>query len=237
MKKEIKIFIKKILLSNFISKKLYKSYYGNKLHKKLLKKNEVFKKNGLETFKELGNILNKCNIQYWLCYGTLLGYVRENGLLKHDFDFDIGVWYSDYSTKLEKKLMESGFSLIHQFKAEGKYEAFEQTFEKNGISIDIFYHYCDDTKIWTHVFYRELEDIDLVKKGLYRIRKLDYPKCSLEKISFLGINAYIPANKEQYLEEIYGADWKIPDPDYDWHNGPKNNCTVPDIYGKYYSYK
>lgn len=236
MNKKIKSFVKKILISNFLLKYFYQKYFNKKLKKNIQKKNELFKENGLLTFKELGKILNDNNIKYWLCYGTLLGYVRENGLLKHDFDFDIGIWASDYSHNLENILVSAGFNLAHQFISEGDYKAFEQTYEKNGVSIDVFYHYSNDEKIWTHVFYRELEDEDLVKKGLYRIRKLDYPKASLEKIVFLDTDAYIPSNKEQYLCEIYGENWKIPDPNYDWHKGPKNNCTVSNIYGKYYRF-
>lgn len=43
----------------------------------------------------------------------------------------------------------------------------------------------------------------------------------------------MPENAEIYLEEIYGKEWRIPDPNYDWHKGPKNNCTLKNVYGRY----
>ena len=130
MNKKIKSFVKKILISNFLLKYFYQKYFNKKLKKNIQKKNELFKENGLLTFKELGKILNDNNIKYWLCYGTLLGYVRENGLLKHDFDFDIGLWNDDYSKELESALESHGFKLMHQFKSITDYPAFEQTYEK-----------------------------------------------------------------------------------------------------------
>jgi len=123
-----------------------------------------------------------------------------------------------------------GFKLMHQFKSITDYPAFEQTYEKNGVSIDFFYHYANEDKIWTNVFYREKFD-DNLEKGLFRIRKLDYPKAELQEVTFLNTSVFIPSNAEEYLAEIYGGNWRIPDPNYDWHNGPKNNCTVPNAYG------
>ena len=58
MTKNIKSIIKKILISNNLLKLLYQNYYNRKLKKRIQKKNELFKENGLLTFKELGKILS-----------------------------------------------------------------------------------------------------------------------------------------------------------------------------------
>ena len=59
----------------------------------------------------------------------------------------------------------------------------------------------------------------------------DYPKAELQKVTILNTSVFIPSNAEEYLAEIYGVNWRIPYPNYDWHNGPKNNCTVSNAYG------
>jgi len=229
---KFKSAVKKIIIGNTVLLRLYKKYVDTKLKAYISKKNKSFNKNGMQVLKTFCTLLNNAHIPFWLCYGTLLGYIRENGLLKHDFDFDFGMWRTDYNKDFEDLLVNAGFTLVHQYKTiNTEYDAFEQTYEKDGVSIDIFYHYKNEEKTWTHVFYREPEDIDLNSKGLYRIRKLDYPTAPLQLISFLGNNVYMPSNPEIYLGEIYGKNWQIPDPNYDWHNGPKNNCTIKDIYG------
>jgi phosphorylcholine metabolism protein LicD len=50
-----------------------------------------------ETFQEVVEILNKNNINYWLCHGTLLGVIRENRLLPWDHDIDFAFWADEYS--------------------------------------------------------------------------------------------------------------------------------------------
>jgi len=222
--------IKGILNSNYLGKLILSLYrqWNLKLYSRKLQK--PFLRNGYNIFKDFCSTLNKHEIQFWLCYGTLLGYVRENGIIKHDCDFDIGIWYSDYSKELENILILAGYKLIREFKSVSSYEAFEQTYSKDGVQIDIFYHHSDSNKSWSHIFYRE-EDDDL-ESGIYRIRKLDYPSAPLEKTLFLGCDVYVFKNKEIYLEEIYGTDWRIPNPKFDWKKGPKNNCTVKGVYGK-----
>ena len=42
--------------------------------------------------KECVQVLNELKINHWLCYGTLLGVVRNNYLLPWDNDIDIGLW-------------------------------------------------------------------------------------------------------------------------------------------------
>lgn len=138
----IKQILKKMVRTNKFFGALYDIYLNIKLKKIIRIKNKKFSESGIETFQDLCKLLNERNIKFWLCYGTLLGYVRENGILKHDFDFDIGLWNDDYSKELESALESHGFKLMHQFKSITDYPAFEQTYEKNGVSIDFFYGGC-----------------------------------------------------------------------------------------------
>lgn len=227
----IKENLKKIIKKNKLLYWLYNIRARRILENDYIpKKRESFLQNGKSVFKDfVDTVYWSTGKHCWLCYGTLLGFIRENGIIEHDFDFDVGLFYDDYSDILPTALKNAGFVLKHQFKALNGYRAFEQTYEKSGVSIDVFFHDQDNYKIWAHVFYRE--SIDDLQEGLYRIRKLDYPKATFVKKIFLDAEVLIPENSEEYLEEIYGKNWKIPDPHYDWRKGPKNNCTIPDVYG------
>jgi len=58
----------------------------------------------LETFAEL-------KISCWLDQGTLLGVIREGGLLKSDHDLDLGMWEDDYRKhrrEIVKRLQKRG---------------------------------------------------------------------------------------------------------------------------------
>jgi phosphorylcholine metabolism protein LicD len=51
----------------------------------------------IESLKQIKNVLDKNNIEFWLDTGTLLGAVREKRILPWDYDIDLGAWYEDIS--------------------------------------------------------------------------------------------------------------------------------------------
>lgn len=89
-------------------------------------------------FKLAINILNKNKINYWICYGTLLGIIRDNQLLEWDHDVDIGIMKNAKVQKeIIKLFLKSGFKMKkNYFKGDGLI-----TFvRKNGRIIDINIH-------------------------------------------------------------------------------------------------
>ncbi len=50
-----------------------------------------------KVFLDVCQLLDKYNINFWICHGTLLGIVRENRLLPWDHDMDFAVWDSEVS--------------------------------------------------------------------------------------------------------------------------------------------
>jgi hypothetical protein len=45
-----------------------------------------------KTFQDVCQLLDRHNINFWICHGTLLGIIRENRLLPWDHDMDFAVW-------------------------------------------------------------------------------------------------------------------------------------------------
>ena len=74
-------------------------------------------------------ILEKNDIPYWLCQGTLLGIIRDDELIPWDHDIDIAVWYSKKLNEKLKTIMKS-----HKYKLKNKYMINEDliTFVKEG---------------------------------------------------------------------------------------------------------
>jgi len=50
-----------------------------------------------KVFLDVCKLLDRNNINYWVCHGTLLGIIRENRLLPWDHDMDFAVWDSENS--------------------------------------------------------------------------------------------------------------------------------------------
>ncbi len=227
--------LKKIIKSIFLKNKFLKffyDYYKQKQHMNEIINN--FNRNGISVIKEFLKICDSLNIECWLVYGTLLGFIRENGLIKHDYDFDLGMWKSDYNKDFQETLITNGFELVHQF--EGiDYDAFEQTYKKNNVSIDIFYSYKNETETWTHVFHREKDDT--LAPNIWKVRKLPYPNKGLVKVSFFDEPVFIPSNSEEYLALTYGENWRIPDSNFDWRKGPYANSILPNVFGKMTNYE
>jgi hypothetical protein len=42
-----------------------------------------------------GWVLGSLNIPWFCCFGTLLGFIRENGVIKNDRDIDLGIFYEN----------------------------------------------------------------------------------------------------------------------------------------------
>ena len=95
--------------------------------------------NFLKTIK----ILNKHEIKYWVCQGTLLGIVRDKRLIPWDHDIDIAMWAGSIS---KKKIIE--IMLSNDFNLKEKYLIEDDllTFTKSGgREVDInFYKIIED---------------------------------------------------------------------------------------------
>lgn len=55
----------------------------------------------LEIAKEIKRVCDENNIQYFLCFGTMLGAVRHQGFIPWDDDLDLGMLRSEYERFLE----------------------------------------------------------------------------------------------------------------------------------------
>ena len=150
--------------------------------------------------------------------GTMLGCVREQGLIDNDDDIDIA-YISKYHTPIEikkemldiyrdlidKKMMCKYFDLDYNDVFD-----FDNLVEGRGQAHIMVGGLCID--LWT-VWIDEDGDINFC--DIPKICKAeDFLPLQIGKIYDLDFK--IPKNAEQLLEKIYGEDWKIPS-----HKKPK----------------
>ena len=82
------------------------------------------------------DILKKNNIAHYIDCGTLLGCIRENGLLKHDTDVDVTIHLSEWE-KL-KRIDFTTIGLIKTRQKEGSYYIISVKFPNEKLYCDIY---------------------------------------------------------------------------------------------------
>lgn len=222
-----------------ILKKIPIIYYPYKLYRNIKQiylekmKKINFKKYGCEYINDITNILEKNNIDNVFCsFGTLLGFVREKGLIPHDDDIDMGFidngeWCWNDLKNCMKKI---NAKLTRQIELDGKIVL--QTYSRSHVYVDMYLFDVKQDLMYAHSYWH----IDGVKyqnnvEGIYK--DVTY-KCAIaknvQKRVINNINVFIPENSEEILEDIYGENWRIPDPTYNATDDKKNvseqNITI-----------
>ena len=63
-------------------------------------------------FRVINRYLQDLGVEYWLAYGTLLGYYREGQIMTHDLDIDIGAHEKEFAKIWEgRKRLPRGFKM------------------------------------------------------------------------------------------------------------------------------
>lgn len=146
-------------------------------------------------------------VPWFVLSGTFLGLIRENGLLAHDYDIDLGVIAGDVDLNgfLRDLAAHPKFTLHAQEEqtsieqaADGTWHALRRPVlvkvaHENGTHIDLFVHYREDDMIWHG-------------SALFRWDNSDF---ALQPYDFLGVSVLAPIDADRYLTENYGT-WQVP---------------------------
>lgn len=141
-------------------------------------------------------------------YGTLLGAVREGGVIGHDMDLDAafvsrhrdGADAAAELAAIAYELIDRGFNIdcrrtaLHIYLDAG-----------SPIRIDLFHLYFDREGKLSFPF---------GVAGASEVLESDWR--GVEEIEFLGHRGMAPVNAEAVAEHIYGAGWRSPKPGFDW---------------------
>jgi len=149
-----------------------------------------------ENLELVADILDKYKLKFWLSEGTALGAIRDGNFILYDDDVDIGMWYTDFD-KFETLALPE--------------------LQKNGFT-------CDQL-IMNNTFIGlsrkgEKLDIDFTGKDIDCMScKTTNAKCincnilidklsNMKYITFIGKQYLCP--DIDYIEYLYGPNWKIP---------------------------
>lgn len=158
-----------------------------------------------EALFDLKEILDSEDIEFFLKGGLLLGCVREDRILEHDYDIDLGVDERYSKSHLERVIRETGLFFFRYLENE---KAIYLT-HRNGTLVDIFLHYEHDG------LYKN--------NGMYLVWANS--KFKLVEVDFLGAKFKVPDDCERYLTETYG-EWRVPKDNYNTYIDNPNSIVI-----------
>lgn len=154
----------------------------------------------------------------WLNSGTLLGSVRDNGLIRHDNDVDLAVMLGAHTQETAAAAWVEAYRALHKagmtlrapsrnlrvFKVQG-----------NAVKVDLFPAWIEHGNVWVYPHTAG----ELSQGALY-------PLGSCGKTGLA-----VPNDPVAFLELNYGAGWKVPDPSFSfpWNRANKNFETFRDV--------
>jgi hypothetical protein len=155
---------------------------------------------------DMKEILDENNQEFFLTFGTLLGYYRENNFIKYDYDIDIGIIKSKYNENIKDLIIKS-----NKFKLNKTYGNIDNSLEysfkhKTNMIIDIFLYYPENIED-SYYYCATFTGICDFKPGGFC--KWGNHIRGFTEIDFFNKKYKIPSNTDEFLTENYG-NWKVP---------------------------
>ena len=144
----------------------------------------------------------------FICYGTLLGHVRDGDLIEHDDDIDL-CFLAD----------SNGWpGALAEFKA--AVERLRSAGERIHVDNAVQFHWYSKTGGALDIFMGWLEDdyLNMFEAGGVLPRGRILP---LRQQRFQGTDVLVPNDPEALLQIIYGEGWRVPDPNFQWRRTPE----------------
>jgi hypothetical protein len=147
--------------------------------------------------------------QAFLCYGTLLGAVRDNGFIGHDIDFDCAYLPAQETGPaaaaelgdVALELIDRGFNVVPKRTCLAIKDD-----HSGGMKIDLYHLFRDHSGQLCFPFG--------IAGSPYVLRD----SFDLRRIRLAGHDVLIPADAERLVESIYGRTWRTPNPGFRWED-------------------
>ena len=144
---------------------------------------------------DLRHDLTALGLDFFLVSGTFLGAHRDNAIIGHDKDIDVGVMTEMPADAIRNGLGRTGRFTVKQLQT----DRLVQIRHANGVMIDVFLHWREGDRILHEGLKAQWWNSDF----------------GLVETEFLGERFLVPDNPETYLAENYGPGWRTPEPDFE----------------------
>jgi len=149
-----------------------------------------------EILLKIKEIFDNLKIKFWLGHGTCLGAVREGRFISYDFDLDAMMLARDFSPRVQK-----AFAPFHLKRAWPNKPA-QMALVRNHIHIHIGLKYYFPPKdiyisLPQHPYWQNATMPGKLLRGLHQVQ-------------FLDSVFRVPNPPEEYLEHLYGENWRTP---------------------------
>ena len=172
-----------------------------------------------EFLLEVKEILDKAGIEFWIDFGTLLGFYRQGDFLETDPDIDIGVKreYQDKVVAVAPQLAKIGKIVTRVDIANGNYLAGYKIY-RDDFWIDIAFFFKHENKYVLPI--SQWDKVMVFNEEYYD---------DLIDLEVKGMKFKMPRKIEEYMVLHYGEDWRRPfrpGEEYDLHQRPnvENNA-------------
>jgi hypothetical protein len=166
-----------------------------------------------EASAKLYDLMNKFSVNANIVAvgGTALGFVREGDFLHWDGDIDL---FAPLDSKIE---------LINFLKSQGYKPNGESGSVMNSIKLDMILD-IGITVPMSVDFFDSSSDVftDTFEDYSWEWRTKMFTKC--EKVKIHGKSMNVPSPPSEYLSQVYGASWSLPNPNFNYkdYNGKVN---------------
>lgn len=167
----------------------------------------------LDSIEAVLEALDECGVEGFLCYGTLLGAVRNGKLIGHDSDADIG--YVSRCTHPTDAVRES-FEVQRRLVALGLVVV-----RYSGFAFRVDVREADGTRRGLDVFGGFLRDGWLYLMGEVGAPFREEWIWPLGSVSLEGRRLPAPREPDRLLEAMYGPRWRVPDPAFQFDTPPE----------------
>ena len=214
---ELKWKIKSI---SFIGK-TYDMIIGNRKVDRIERaKREALHSMGYDLAEKIDRELSKCDVMFFMDFGTLLGIVRSGKFIGHDCDMDYGLYLTEKFTweDLQTVMCSIGLEKAGQHRIGDT--IVEQTYARGELTVDFFSHFNDGANNFVYGFFKK-EGKKYFSSHERSVGEMKiHSVLETKEINIDGRKFTIPSESEKYLESIYTSTWRMPNPNWKDEDSP-----------------